>query len=65
MQAEDLTSRLNQLRAAHQEADAKLRQLDRHVSLSPEEQLEIVRLKKQKLHLKDEIRSLSAKLTEH
>jgi uncharacterized protein YdcH (DUF465 family) len=39
-----------------------LRDLDAHISLTPEEQVEIVRLKKQKLHLKDEIRTLSARM---
>jgi len=53
---------LKRLREQHHEADVRLRELDRHLSLSPEEQVEIARLKKQKLHLKDEIRALATHL---
>ena len=49
---------VSRLRAQHQEADARLKELARQLSLSPEEQLEISRLKKHKLHLKDEMRAL-------
>ena len=59
-QSVDLEADLTRLRERHQEADSRLRELDRHLSLSPEEQVEIARLKKQKLHLKDEIRTLAA-----
>ena len=45
----------------HHQADERLQQLSNQLSHSPEEQMEIARLKKQKLHLKDEIRSLAAK----
>ena len=56
---EDLHVTLERLRLDHQLADQRLRELDAHISLTPEEQVEIARLKKQKLHLKDEIRSLA------
>jgi hypothetical protein len=58
----DVTSELDRLRAQHHEADLRLRELDRHLSLSPEEQLEVARLKKHKLHLKDEIRVLQSQV---
>jgi hypothetical protein len=61
-QSEDLHVTLERLRTDHQIADQRLRDLDAHISLTPEEQVEIVRLKKQKLHLKDEIRTLSARM---
>ena len=61
MSNEDVTATLNSLRSAHQEADARLVELERHLALSPEEQVEVVRLKKRKLQLKDEIRALSVK----
>lgn len=49
---------LEQLQEMHREADARLRQLERHIWLSPDEQVELARLKKQKLHLKDRMREL-------
>lgn len=58
-QAVDSAEVLSQLREEHHEADMRLRELDRHLSLSPEEQIEIARLKKHKLHLKDRIHHLS------
>jgi uncharacterized protein YdcH (DUF465 family) len=63
MQKEEVAATLDQLRANHRQADERLQELVRQVSLSPEEEFEIARLKKQKLHLKDEIRSLSAKMS--
>ena len=48
---------VTRLQAQHQEAEMRLRELDRHLSLSPDERLEVARLKKHKLHLKDEIRA--------
>lgn len=57
-----LEADLNRLRQEHHEADMRLRELDRHLSLSPEEQVEVARLKKHKLHLKDEIRVISSRL---
>jgi hypothetical protein len=51
---------LEHLREQHRRADERLRELDRHVWLSPDEQIELARLKKEKLRLKDEMRHLSA-----
>lgn len=61
MSNDDVNATLNSLRAAHQEADARLVELERHLALSPDEQVEVVRLKKRKLQLKDEIRLHAAK----
>lgn len=61
MEKPGVASTLEQLRADHREADDRLKQLARHLSLSPEEQLEMAQLKKRKLHLKDEIRLLAAR----
>ena len=58
----EVAQALDRLRADHQQADARLQELARHLSLSPDEQVEMARLKKQKLHLKDEIRVLSARV---
>jgi uncharacterized protein YdcH (DUF465 family) len=62
MKDPDVAATLDRLREDHRQADARLQELARHLSLSPEEQVEMARLKKQKLHLKDEIRVLSARV---
>lgn len=46
---------LDSLRAEHRELETRLRKLDRHRSLSPEEQYEMQVIKKRKLALKDRI----------
>ncbi len=46
------------LRHSHQQLERRLNKLDRHRSLSPEEQFEVQVLKKRKLALKDRIRAL-------
>lgn len=48
------------LRRRHQELERRLSVLDRHLSLTSDEQLERVRLKKEKLWLKDRILVLDA-----
>ncbi len=58
-QVTDVEGTLEQLREQHRLADLRLRELDRHVWLSPDEQVELARLKKEKLRLKDEMRQLS------
>ena len=50
-----------QLRERHGEIERRLAELDRHLSLSPDEQLERARLKKEKLRAKDRL----ARLAEH
>ena len=49
-----------QLRERHGEIERRLAELDRHLSLSPDEQLERARLKKEKLRNKDRIALLAA-----
>ena len=55
----DVAANLDRLRAEHAKLETRLRELDRHLSLSPEEQLERARIKKAKLQLKDDILHLS------
>ena len=49
-----------QLRARHGEIERRLAELDRHLSLTPDEQLERARLKKEKLRAKDRLVQLAA-----
>jgi uncharacterized protein YdcH (DUF465 family) len=51
----DVQAHLEELKAEHAKLEMRLRELERHLSLSPDEQLERVRLKKAKLQLKDEL----------
>jgi uncharacterized protein YdcH (DUF465 family) len=48
------------LRERHGELERRLAALERHLSLTPDEQIERSRLKKEKLRMKDEISRLSA-----
>ena len=50
---------LDRLTAEHRELDEQLRMLERRRALTPAEQSEIIRLKKQKLLTKDRIARLS------
>ena len=50
---------LEQLTAEHRRLDEQLKLLERRRALTPSEQVEIVRLKKQKLLTKDRIARLS------
>ncbi|MEZ4459837.1 MAG: YdcH family protein [bacterium] len=52
--ADELTA----LKTEHESLDVRLRQLDRHLSLSPEEQYEMQVIKKRKLAIKDRIANL-------
>jgi hypothetical protein len=49
---------LGQLAAEHRAIEERLRQLDRHISLTSAEQVEYAQLKKMKLATKDRIRAL-------
>ena len=49
---------LESLQQLHSQLEARLHILDRHRSLSPEEQFEMQVLKKRKLALKDRMRAL-------
>ena len=53
-----------QLKERHGEIEKRLAELDRHLSLTPDEQVERVQLKKEKLRAKDRLAALAA-LTVH
>jgi uncharacterized protein YdcH (DUF465 family) len=55
-------SELDGLKQRHQDLEKRLAALDRHLSLTSAEQAERVRLKKEKLQVKDRIVLLSAAL---
>jgi uncharacterized protein YdcH (DUF465 family) len=57
--AGDKQETLEQLTAEHRRLDEQLKHLERRRVLSPAEQVEITRLKKQKLLTKDRIARLS------
>ena len=57
---EEVMAQLNGLRSEHADLEKRLNELERHLSLSPEEQVERINLKKAKLLIKDKIRSLEA-----
>ena len=59
--ASDVVSTLEKLQHEHRAADLRLTELTRRVWLSSDEQIELSRLKKQKLQLKDRMRSLGAR----
>jgi uncharacterized protein YdcH (DUF465 family) len=50
------------LRARHDEIEKRLSELERHLSLTPDEQIERSQLKKEKLRAKDRLAQLSATL---
>jgi uncharacterized protein YdcH (DUF465 family) len=53
---------LEELRSEHARLKARLVELENHVSLTAEEQVERVQLKKLKLHTKDRIAAVTAEL---
>lgn len=53
MQKTDRLARLEELKTEHARLELRLAELERHLSLSPEEQRERAELKKAKLQLKD------------
>ena len=57
--ATDIEAHLDWLKQEHAKLESRLRELDRHLSLSPEEQKERAELKKAKLQLKDNMLHLS------
>ncbi len=50
------------LRERHGEIEKRLVELDRHLSLTPDEQVERAQLKKEKLRAKDRLAALTAHL---
>jgi uncharacterized protein YdcH (DUF465 family) len=57
--ADDKQALLDELTAEHRRLDDQLRSLERRRALTPAEQVEVSRLKKQKLLTKDRIARLS------
>jgi hypothetical protein len=55
-----ITQSYEQLQSEHQTLEARLERLKRPRSLSPEENAEIQRIKKRKLAIKDQMRSIEA-----
>jgi uncharacterized protein YdcH (DUF465 family) len=55
MEKQDRSVRLQELRTEHARLEMRLAELERHLSLSPEEQRERAEIKKAKLQLKDTI----------
>jgi uncharacterized protein YdcH (DUF465 family) len=53
------SSRIEELRSEHARLEMRLAELERHLSLSPEEQRERAEIKKAKLQLKDTMLHLS------
>jgi len=62
-QALDRDALLERLRAEHSALEARLAELDRHIALTQDEQLERAQIKKQKLAKKDLIASIQRSLT--
>jgi uncharacterized protein YdcH (DUF465 family) len=50
------------LKARHDEIEKRLSELERHLSLTPDEQIERSQLKKEKLRAKDRLAQLTATL---
>jgi uncharacterized protein YdcH (DUF465 family) len=50
------------LKARHDEIEKRLSELERHLSLTPDEQIERSQLKKEKLRAKDRLTLLSASI---
>jgi len=59
-----LEERLQVLRVEHKALDQSLREIEKHLSLTPQEQQEVARIKKQKLHKKDEISRIEGLLAQ-
>jgi uncharacterized protein YdcH (DUF465 family) len=53
-------SEVTRLKARHDEIERRLTELERHLSLTPDEQIERSQLKKEKLRAKDRLALLSA-----
>jgi len=60
----ELEEKLQVLKIEHQALDKRLIELERHLSMTTEEQLEAARLKKQKLRKKDEMSIIKDKLNQ-
>jgi hypothetical protein len=56
----DMSARMEALRQRHAECDQKLRSFEGRLYLTPDEEVEVKRLKKMKLLAKDEMARISA-----
>lgn len=59
---EELERRLDTLRREHREMDDRIRDLSARPYLTPEDQIEVARLKKLKLRKKDELMAVASQL---
>lgn len=59
---DELFRRLEALRREHREIDEKIRELSERPYLTPDDQVEVARLKKLKLKKKDEMAAVAAEL---
>ncbi len=55
---ESSADKLSRITVEHRELESRLKQLDKHVYLTPDEQVERKQLQKRKLHKKDQIEAL-------
>jgi uncharacterized protein YdcH (DUF465 family) len=58
----EVKAKLDVLRTTHADLELRLRELERHLSLSPAEQTERANIKKAKLQIKDDILHLTHQL---
>jgi uncharacterized protein YdcH (DUF465 family) len=58
-EASPLVAEMEGLKQRHHELEVEIAELDRHLALSPKEQLDRVRLKKEKLRVKDRLLALA------
>ncbi|PKN24960.1 MAG: hypothetical protein CVU65_10160 [Deltaproteobacteria bacterium HGW-Deltaproteobacteria-22] len=59
-----IEERLQVLRVEHRALDLSLQEIEKHLSLTSQEQQEVARIKKQKLHKKDEISHIETLLAQ-
>jgi uncharacterized protein YdcH (DUF465 family) len=57
---DDVGAEVTKLRARRDEIEKRLSELERHLSLTPDEQVERIELKKEKLRTKDRLTLLTA-----
>ena len=60
VRSDEAGTEMAKLRARHDEIEKRLSELERHLSLTPDEQVERSQLKKEKLRAKDRLTQLSA-----
>lgn len=59
---QELERRLDTLRREHREMDDRIREMSARPYLTPEDQIEVARLKKLKLRTKDELMAVASRL---